>query len=241
MRSGLLQQCLSVALPSSCVLCGTPDNASLCMDCRTRFFQQHTSRCTQCGNLLNSADDATATCGHCLKTPPAYDQTWIAADYVPPLDQLVLSLKFASQLALAPLFARLLHNAVQASGFVSGTRPDLIVPMPLCGTRLRERGFNQALEIARPLARLLDIPLATRLCRRDRDTHSQSLLPLKERAKNVRNAFTVAPASQNQINGRHIAIVDDVMTTGATLNELANTLKRAGASRVSNLVVARAL
>ena len=156
MRSGLLQQCLSVALPSSCVLCGTPDNASLCMDCRTRFFQQHTSRCTQCGNLLNSADDATATCGHCLKTPPAYDQTWIAADYVPPLDQLVLSLKFASQLALAPLFARCCTTPFKLP-VLSAAPAGSDRSMPLCGTRLRERGFNQALEIARPLARLLDI------------------------------------------------------------------------------------
>ncbi len=242
MRSKLLQQCLSVALPSSCVLCGAPDDETLCAVCTARFLHQQKTRCSQCGNLLGKhLQESNPICGHCLKTPPDYDQTWIAADYEAPLDQLVLSFKFASRLALGPVFARLLRNAITQANTANDGLPDLIIPMPLASKRLIERGFNQALEIARPLAKMLDIPLASRLCTRGKETLPQTLLPLKERAKNVRNAFIVAPESHAVVKDKHIAIVDDVMTSGATLNALARELKRAGASRVSTLVVARAL
>jgi len=118
-------------------------------------------------------------------------------------------------------------------------QPSLLTVVPLSAQRLVTRGFNQAHEIARPLARALGIPLEPQLAVRVRDTAAQSMLPPKERRKNIRKAFTVAPTAIDRIRGQHVGIVDDVMTTGETLGELAATLKRFGAARVTNFVFAR--
>jgi ComF family protein len=160
-----------------------------------------------------------------------------AADYAPPLDQLVLQLKFGGGLALAPWFGQLIRDAVLAQpGFLL---PELLCPVPLGPRRLVERGFNQALEIARPLGRSLGVPVQARLALRVLDTRAQSGVTPGERRQNIRGAFAVAPALLDEVAGRHVGIVDDVMTSGQTLAELAATLKQAGALRVSNLVFAR--
>jgi ComF family protein len=145
-----------------------------------------------------------------------------------PCDGLVQALKYRARLALAGFFARSL---------ASRTMPevDLIVPMPLHPRRLAERGFNQALEIARCLARHRDRPLEPRGVLRVKDTLPQTELPYEERARNVRGGFLC----KLDLSGARVAVLDDVMTTGATLNELARALKRAGATRVENLVIAR--
>ena len=114
---------------------------------------------------------------------------------------------------------------------------DLIIPLPLHGERLRERGFNQALELARPIARHLRCPIATTVCQRIRHTAAQADLPWKERAKNMRGAFHCS----DDLSGQRILLVDDVMTTGATLDECARTLKLHGATSVTLAVVARTL
>lgn len=176
------------------------------------------------------------TCGQCLKAPPAFDATIVATDYAPPVDQLVLALKFGNRLELAPLFARMLHVA---TGSAQTTVPALLTAVPLGAERLAERGFNQSLEIARPLSRALGTPLDGRLVARTRDTRAQALLHPDERYKNIRNAFIVPAHKIDRVRGQHIGVIDDVMTTGETLNELAATLKRFGASRVTNLVFAR--
>jgi ComF family protein len=140
----------------------------------------------------------------------------------------VHALKFRSELALAPLLAELLLPEVQGEGI------DRVIPVPLSGARLRSRGYNQAAEIARPLARgKLDLDT----CVRERDARPQMELPWDERRRNIRGAFRC----RGSVIGASIAVVDDVMTTGATLDELARTLKRAGAARVVNWVVARTL
>lgn len=176
-------------------------------------------------------------CGACQSGKPAYDATIVAADYASPLDQLVLQLKFGGVLALAPWIAGALKLAVQAQpGFVL---PNILCPVPLGPGRLRERGFNQALEIARPLARSLGLPLRHALAIRPLDTRAQSGVAPGERQANIRNAFIVAPDALQLVRGQHIGVVDDVMTSGQTLNELAATFKRFGAARVSNLVFAR--
>ena len=150
--------------------------------------------------------------------------------YAYPLDKLILSLKYGEKFYLAnSLGDRLLKRAM--------IRPDCLVAMPLHPLRLRERGFNQALQLARSIGRQLDIPVLPFACQRVRNTPSQSTLPLKERDKNIRKAFSCATG----IAGKHVAIVDDVMTTGATVNELALALLNAGASEVSAWVVARTL
>ena len=167
----------------------------------------------------------------------------MASDYVAPVDQLVLQLKFGAKLALAPFFGGVLRDALIArgSGSASAALPTFLAPVPLSALRLRQRGFNQALEIARPLSRSLGIPLIAQLAERIRDTRAQAELPLQERLSNVRAAFDLRHQSIDRVPGQHIGIVDDVMTTGTTLNELAKVLKSFGAARVTNLVFARTL
>jgi ComF family protein len=168
-------------------------------------------------------------CGHCLRHPMQFDRTCAALAYAFPVDKLIQALKFDEQF----LLARRLAEAMQAHISV---RPDAIVPMPLHPERLCQRGFNQSQELARPLAHHLDVPLL-HACRRIRNTAPQSGLPWRERKKNLRKAFVC----EQDLRGQHVAIVDDVMTTGASLNELARVLRQAGAREISAWVVARTL
>ena len=227
-------------LPASCALCGARCEAAVCAACHGQFFgherEQERPRCRQCANPLAPAEPG-ARCGACLAEPPAFDATLAACDYAAPIDQLVLQLKFGARLALAELFATLLRDAVlRRPDFVL---PALLCPVPLGPGRLAERGFNQALEIARPLARALGVALQPRLALRVHETQAQSRVAPSERARNIEHAFIVAPDALLRVRGQHIGIVDDVMTSGQTLAELAATLKRFGAARVSNLVFAR--
>ncbi|MGZ3157483.1 MAG: ComF family protein [Burkholderiaceae bacterium] len=176
-----------------------------------------------------------------MKQPPAFDATIVAADYAPPIDQLVLALKFGNRLALAPLFARMLRDAILQARVQDDRLPTCMTAVPLGSQRLVERGFNQALEIAKPLSHSLGIKLMPQITSRLRDTSAQAMLHPDERHKNIRNAFVVSPDGIDYIKGQHIGVVDDVITTGETLNELAATLKRFGATRVTNFVFARTL
>ncbi|WP_404932203.1 ComF family protein [Massilia atriviolacea] len=208
----------------------------MCAACEGRFAAGGGVRCRCCANPLGEAEAGLA-CGACLAGAPAYDATVAAADYASPLDQLVLRLKFGGALALAPWCAGALRRAVLAApGFAL---PELLCPVPLGPARLVERGYNQALEIARPLSSLLGIALYPRLALRPLDTPAQARLTPGERKKNMRHAFLVAPDMLAVVRGRHIGVVDDVMTSGHTLDALAATLKRFGAARVSNMVFAR--
>jgi len=234
---------LSALLPTSCALCGHSGANILCEGCHTQFFSRPPRRCRQCAIALPplpaSPQAGDALCGHCLKTSPAFDATIVAADYAAPIDQLVLALKFGHRLALAPLFARLLRDALLQAETAAAELPTLLVAVPLGPQRLAQRGFNQALEIARPLSRLLGIGLDPHLALRPRDTRAQTMLQPQQRQQNIRNAFTVNGAALERIAGRHIGVIDDVITTGGTLGELAATLKRFGAARITNFVFAR--
>lgn len=241
-----IQRCLQQlqhVLPSSCALCGASDRQALCSGCHAHYFGHGQPRCRQCAAPLPDAPDNTDAdcdrCGDCLGQPPAFDATVTASDYLPPVDQLALALKFGGRLALAPLFAQLQRDALLRSQAGATPLPDWLTAVPLGPRRLRERGFNQALEVAKPLARLLGLPLYPQLLQRLRDTRAQSLLAQDERHGNLREAFTVSQAFIDTVRGRHVGVVDDVLTTGATLNEVAATLKRFGAARVTNLIFAR--
>ena len=224
-------------LPCSCALCGELARDPVCAPCTLRYANGGGPRCPRCANPLGSHEPAAQACGACLAEEPAFDATLAAVDYAPPLDGLVLGLKFGARLPLAPWFGQLLRDAVLAQP--GWPLPDLLCPVPLGPRRLGERGFNQALEIARPLAGALGIFLQPRLATRVVETAAQSGVTPRERAANIRGAFAVAPDMAALIEGRHVGVVDDVMTSGYTLNELAVTLKAAGAARVSNLVFAR--
>src|SRR5690606_20869918 len=225
---------LPTMLPSSCALCGVDHHHALCHHCMHRFFNFSTTRCVQCGVAV---DNSHTRCGHCLRTLPTFDATIVACDYAPPTDQLVLALKFGSRLALAPLLADLLCHALLQR--TNTPLPDILTVVPLGPHRLAERGFNQSLEIARPLAAASGIPLHPHLITRIRETPAQTSLLPRQRHHNVRHAFALQPDMQHVIAGRHIAVLDDVMTTGHTLDELAILLKQHGASRVTNLAFAR--
>lgn len=240
----LAQAVLASLLPASCALCGGGAAQALCEGCRQQYCGAlPAARCRQCGNLSGGAlaggappaEGAASLCGACLSTPPDFDRTLVAADYAAPLDQLVLQLKFGGHLALAPLLAALLRDAVlREPGFLL---PTVLCPVPLGPHRLAERGFNQALEIARPLARALGVPLQARWLLRPRDTAAQSSMAPDQRQHNIAGAFALAYGAALQ--GCHVGLVDDVMTSGQTLQELAALCKRYGAARVSNLVFAR--
>ena len=216
----------------TCFLCrGRASRSSreglLCEACDADLPRLSAPACPRCA--LGSPGEAV--CGRCLADPPAYDATYAALAYRFPVDVLIHALKFRGELALAPLLGGLLAECARA-----GWPADAIVPVPLSAARLRERGYNQAMEIARPVGEVLRVPVEARLCERTRDTPAQTELVWAERARNVRGAFRCSAP----LDGAVIAVVDDVMTTGATLAEIAKALKAAGAARVFNIVAARA-
>jgi len=169
-------------------------------------------------------------CGACLDRPPRFDRVDAVFAYHYPVDGLIHALKYRNRLAFARVLGELLAQSVTFDA-------DVIVPMPLAPARLAERGFNQAQAMARVVAAHSGVPLLPHACRKVVDTPPQAALPWKERAKNVRRAF-VCDAN---LKGKRVAVVDDVLTTGATLNELARVLRRAGAVSVRGWVVARTL
>ncbi len=226
---------LHALLPSSCVLCGALGDEAVCPACSQAHVLDVHARCPCCANPVGSQDGARR-CGACLAEPPAFDATLTACDYAAPVDGLVLQLKFGARLALAPWMAGRLRDVVLERP--ARALPELLCPVPLGPRRLAERGYNQALEMARPLSRTLGIPLAPRLLARQLDTAAQSGVAPGERRRNVRGAFAVVDG-QPALAGRHVGVVDDVMTSGHTLDEIAGVLKRAGAARVTNLVFAR--
>lgn len=210
-----------------CLLCGSAShNGVCCTACDAALPRLPAAHCPVCALPTPNA----AVCGRCLRHPPQFIRTVAPYAYAFPLDQLVQAFKFGASLQLAHSLARELGACVEAL-------PDCIVPMPLHPLRLRERGFNQSLLLARHLGQQLNVPVLPDACQRVRNTAPQSALPWKERGRNMRKAFDCSAA----VAGKHVAMVDDVMTTGASLNELAQALRRAGASEVSTWVVARTL
>ena len=215
-------------LPPVCLLCGINSPALICAGCRHDLPWHHAPQCPVCATPTPHGE----VCGACLKRPPAFDRTVAALVYRFPLDRLIPALKYHGRLAVAPALAACLAPALALA-----PRPDVIVPMPLHPARLSSRGYNHATEIARVLARTLGVGLDIGCCQRVRDTPPQQALKLDARRRNVRGAF----ACTASVAGLHIALLDDVMTSGTSLDELALSLKRAGAREVSNWVVARAL
>lgn len=210
-----------------CLLCGAAGQDDIwCASCDAALPYLTDAHCPVCA--LPTWEGAV--CGQCLKHPPSFRRTVAVFAYAFPLNKLILALKYGEKFQLANSLGSRLSRRISV-------RPDCLVAMPLHPARLRERGFNQSLQLARSVGLQLDIPVLPFACERIRDTSSQSTLPWKERSKNVRKAFVCSA----EVSGKHVAVVDDVMTTGATLNELALALLKAGASEVSAWVIARTL
>ncbi len=216
-------------LAPACPLCGDLAGLEgLCLGCASSLPDLAVARCPVCA-LPNPPDQ---TCGRCLRQPPAYDHVACALRYAFPADALVLGLKYRNSLAFARPLAARLAQALEEQPY-----PDLVLPMPMTPARLAQRGFNQAAELARLVANEFGLRVSPAIVRRDRDGPAQASLPWKQRARNVRGAFQC----ETDLAGKSIAVVDDVMTTGATLNEVAKVLKRQGARRVVGWIATRTL
>lgn len=215
-------------LPSRCLVCNGPGSGSLelCDGCR-HSLARNVACCGRCALPLPVP---MPLCGQCQRVPPPWHDVWVPFVYAWPLDILESRFKFSGGLAAG----RVLSACWLASGLPPVT-PDLLVPVPLHTGRLRKRGYNQALELARPLARRFGLPLAHDVLSRARSTGSQTELDAAARATNVRAAFAVKRVPVQ----KHVAIVDDVMTTGATLAECARVLLAAGVERVDVWALAR--
>lgn len=196
-----------------------PLNSFRCVICAAPFPGTH-------------ANKKILVCGKCQKKPPHYTTSLIPYLYAAPLKQLITQLKFHGNLSYAPLLA---HCFIKTIKQRKSNRPECIIPVPLHGQRLRERGFNQALELARIVAKQLNIPLDYRYCQRDKSTPFQSGLSAKQRKQNLKNAFSVSKLPSY----KHVAIFDDVVTTGTTVNELARQLKRSGVETIEVWAIAR--
>ena len=218
-----MQRCL----PQTCALCAARSgDKQLCAEC-VRFLPATREPCPICALPSPGA----LVCGACLKRPPPYASTIAAWVYAYPVDRLIHALKYGGRLSLADPLADALAGAVRSQ---VRALPDAIVAMPLAVSRQRERGFNQAQELARRVSHFTAIPLAGGLARVV-DGPPQAALAWNARARNVRHAFV----ADDSLRGRSIAIVDDVMTTGATLAAATRAAIHAGAKRVDAWVVAR--
>ena len=216
-----------------CQLCGVRSDASLCRDCGRDLPYRTAGNCPRCA----AHSSAGQLCGACLADAPAFDETVAAFRYTFPLDRLLQSFKFNENLALTEAFSVALLAVVRQHLLQTGSAlPDRVIALPLAGKRLAERGFNQSALLAKIAAQDLGIGYAPHGLLKVRDTPPQAGLDREARLKNVRGAFDCGES----LAGLRIAVVDDVMTTGATLSEAARVLKKAGASFVSAWVVARA-
>ena len=204
----------------------------MCRDCIAQFALP-SRRCRRCALTV---PEGAEVCGSCLTDPPPFDGSVAALDYSHPWDGLITHFKFHAALDLAPALAARLLAAVRHSG---APHPSLLLPIPLSAQRLRERGYNQAWELARRIAGALHCQADAHLLLRVKDSPHQLALPREQRAANVRGAFAVEPMRLGELRGRSVALVDDVMTTGATAAEAARALQQAGAASVQVWVVGR--
>jgi ComF family protein len=219
-------------LPLRCLLCGGrgANGRDLCDACALDFPRNDVC-CPRCALPLKAP---APLCGQCLEREPPFASAWAPFLYAHPLDLLEARFKFRGDLAAGRVLAELMIERAIAE---MPARPEAIVAVPLHVSRLRERGYNQALELAKPVGRALGIPLARDLLVRGRATTAQTGLDATARRRNLRGAFVVPAASALP---QHVVVFDDVMTTGATLRECARTLRRAGVARVDVWTLARA-
>ncbi len=237
----------SFFLPARCLLCGARGQGrtlDICAACEADL-PRNARCCLRCADTLPEAPPelpllpqpstlSAAICGRCTARPPHFDRAVVPYRYAYPIDRLVQRLKYEGALPFGRVLGMLLAAAVRSRA--REDQPQALLPVPLHIARHRERGFNQACELARPVSRLLRIPVDDRLCRRMRNTADQTGLLAGQRRKNLRRAFAVVRPSP----WIHVALIDDVVTTGSTTGELARALKRAGAERVEVWAVARA-
>ncbi|MEN9481845.1 MAG: hypothetical protein RLZZ298_3240 [Pseudomonadota bacterium] len=222
-----LKQLQTKLLPGSCLLCGADSaNQLLCADCSNDLPPLPENRCPQCSEQTTHGE----RCGACLKDPPAFERTIAGFRYEFPVDRIIHAFKYGHQLAVTNWAAQIITRQLNNNSY------DLLIPMPLHPDRLRQRGFNQSAEIARRIAHQTGQALNSESLTRCRATPPQAELPMKERTRNVRGAFECSV----DLSGKRILLIDDVMTTGATLREASRVIKLHGALHIDVAVIARA-
>lgn len=229
-----LDSLLSLLFPPTCLLCGAPGSASgcdLCAGCAADL-PRNLDACPRCALPFDGPLPPGVLCGRCQRRLPPFDRCLATFRYECVVPSLVVGAKFEGRLDLARLLGQCLVDTVRVAG---AEWPEVLVPVPLHPARLRARGYNQALEIARVMGRELALPVDPLCCSRVRATPPQTGLDARARRRNLRGAFEAA----EPFRWRRLAIVDDVVTTGSTITELAWVLRRAGAERIDVWAVAR--
>lgn len=223
-----LKYSLSALYPHHCPLCGARSQSAFCTGCE-QDMPRLLSACPQCGLELPAE---ALYCGHCQTNPPQYQRLYSPYAYAHPVSNLITAVKYQQRLSLIPVLAHAMTRRVtrQPIGV------DALLPVPLHSARLRERGFNQSLELARVLSKQIAVPILHGI-ERHRATATQTTLPADQREQNVRGAFRL----HQPIAHRRIAIVDDVVTTGSTVNEIAKLLRSAGVEEIEVWCIARAI
>ena len=236
------QKLLSVLFPSRCIFChqtvaGSADNEhiELCADCYS-LQPFNTNCCERCA--LPLADDISehTLCGRCISKLPEFDYAYSLFRYEGDIIRLVHQLKFSEKITYARSISEILLSGFNSDAVFKIDMPDCLLPVPLHLSRLRQRGFNQSIEIARVISKKLEIPIEYNAVVRQRSTISQTGLNAQQRRKNIKGAFSVVSRLQH----KHVLIIDDVVTTGSTVNELARLLKKNKVERVGVLSIARA-
>jgi ComF family protein len=234
--SSCISTVLTRLLPPICVLCGTHTHRSqsICLPCQHEL-PILTENCQKCALFLPAKNRAKGLCDICLTTPRPFRRTYALYAYESPIVDMIVGLKFNQQLSIAALLGELLLEQIQQNWYRHHPLPDVIIPVPLHPYRLRERGYNQALEIARPIAKELGIYLDVTGVTRTRHTAQQSSLDKAARQLNLANAF----AACRDYAGMRVAVLDDVITTGTTVTSLCLVLNDRKASSIEVWCCAR--
>jgi len=225
---------LDLFFPRACLLCRTQTDEThhLCPDCAAELpILSHS--CQKCAQFLHANEHAQLVCGLCLSEPPPYDKVYALFPYQSPIPSLIIGFKFEEQFSHGRFFSHMLLQKIH-EWYAGHPLPDLLIPMPLHPARLRERGFNQAAELTNPLASALKIPIDHSVIRQ-KATLPQRTLRARERGPNLAHAF----AASQLYTGCHLAIIDDVVTTGETITALARLLRQLGAARIDIWCCAR--
>lgn len=243
----LAKKLLSSLFPSRCLLCQKTVKQEthsvaieICSECFQRLPQNKVN-CSHCALPLPDDLSNNRLCGRCIKKPPVFDYAYSPLRYEDDVIRLMHQLKFGEKITYSRTFGEMLfqllsQKLLQGDNQLGLSKPDCLLPVPLHHSRLRQRGFNQSIELARVISKRFNIPIEYDAVRRNRSTTSQMGLDAKARRKNIKGAFSV----KHKLTAKHVLIIDDVMTTGSTVNELAKTLKRNGVKHVGVLSFARA-
>jgi ComF family protein len=231
-----IKQFTSWILPHICICCGFDSETEfdICIFCKNNL-PWISNRCYSCGLALVANFEAMI-CEPCRSNAPPFNRLCGMFAYEPPITTFITQLKFSKKIAMSALLSHLMAEAVKDHWYKGQQLPELIIPVPLHQLRHRHRGYNQALELCQPLAKLLSIPLGADVCQRVKFTKQQSRLNKSQRNANLRNAFTV----KGKIQYKHVAIVDDVVTTGSTVRAMCLALLTSGVETIDVWCVARA-